>query len=66
LLTPLRAASCSAIGQSSKVTGALEVAVGVADGDGTAVGVADALAFAEGVDVGDAFGVGDAFPDADA
>lgn len=44
LLTPLRAASCSAIGQSSTVAAVVEVDVG----DGVAVGVADALAFADG------------------
>jgi hypothetical protein len=58
LLTPLRAASCSAIGQSSKLTGAVDVDVGLGEGEAIAVGVADAVGFA------DADADGDGLPDA--
>jgi hypothetical protein len=58
LLTPLRAASCSAIGQSSKLTGAVDVDVGLGDGDAIAVGVADAVGFADALGEDDADGEG--------
>jgi len=60
LLTPLRAASCSAIGQSSKLTGAVDVDVGLGEGEAIAVGVADAVGFADA----DADADGDGLPDA--
>jgi hypothetical protein len=68
LLTPLRAESCSAIGQSSTVAAVVDGEVGVGVGDVAAVGVADALAFADGAadaeglpeEVARAVGVGEA------
>jgi hypothetical protein len=58
LLTALRAASCSAIGQSSNDVGAVDVELGL--GDGAVVGVADALGF------GDALGTSEGVAEADA
>jgi hypothetical protein len=60
LLTPLRAASCSAIGQSSNEVGAVDVELGLGDGDAGVVGVADAVGF------GDALGAGDGLAEAGA
>jgi hypothetical protein len=62
LLTPLRAASCSAIGQSSNEVGAVDVGLG--DGDGAVVGVADAVGFGEAL--GTSEGVAEADADGDA
>jgi hypothetical protein len=56
LLTALRAASCSAIGQSSNDVGAVDVELGL--GDGAVVGVADALGF------GDALGTSEGVAEA--
>ena len=60
LLTPLRAESCSAIGQSSRVAGVVDVELGLGLGDAGAVGVAVELG------LGDALGTDDGAADADA
>jgi hypothetical protein len=64
LLTAVRAASCSAIGQSSNEVGAVDVELGLGDGDAGVVGVADAVGFGDAL--GAAEGVADAGADGDA
>ncbi len=67
LLTPLRAESCSAIGQSSTVAAVVEVDVGIGVGDAAAVGVGDAVGFADADGLPDdvALADGKADPDGD-
>jgi hypothetical protein len=62
LLTALRAASCSAIGQSSNDVGPEDVGLGL--GDGVTVGVGDALGLADALGAGE--GVAEADADGDA